>query len=101
MVPPPTLALWGPDLRGPLGNVPSGIPQEINSSLLNRPDRLQLLPICFLRKEDFFSIPLPASHRRRAFPDEGPTAVSSVTVNEAPRATGNLFSRWIKCLGHP
>nr|XP_008527221.1 PREDICTED: RING finger protein C14orf164 homolog isoform X1 [Equus przewalskii] len=46
---------------------------------------------CFLLKEDFLSIPLPALHSSRAFPAEGPTAVSSVTVNEAPRATRNLF----------
>ena len=66
-----------------LGNVPPGIPQEIQSSLLNCPNRLQLLPICFLRKEDVFSIPLPASYRRQAFPAWGQTVVSSVNCKRS------------------
>ena len=56
----------------------------------------------FAREGRPFPHPFNTLLRERAFPANGATAASSVAVNQAPRATGNLFLKWIKQIScHP
>lgn len=50
---------------------------------------------CFLR-EWVLSASLSLTHEPR-LPGQGASGLSSVTVNAAPGATGNLRTRWIQC----
>lgn len=88
---PSTLAVWAPDLRCYAGQCSAWNSPRNSKQFAELSKPPTTTPICFLGKEDTFSVSFASFVQETSVPSLVKPSSAASTVNEAPTATVNLF----------